>query len=176
MKPIWRKWSQEICIKKAVLVTLSELLQQSVPKAILQGQWLYESTNYCLASSPLVRVSLPSNEVLTIGENIRRVASRSTQLCHMLIRGLNWVRKLSGEFGNMRAIRSLSSSVQYSGRLETRFRLFYGISSKHMYYQSWLLMDKMEQKEPKTEIKEIRTSDTAQTPNVSPWTNCSLGV
>ena len=32
MEPIWRKWNQEIHIKKAVLVTLSELLNQTMSK------------------------------------------------------------------------------------------------------------------------------------------------
>lgn len=50
-----------------------------------------------------------------------------------------------------------------SGRLETRSGWLWGISSKNVHYQSWLLVDKREQKEPWTENQEIWTSGMAAT-------------
>ena len=107
---------------------------------------------------------LTSNEVLTNGESKRQDTSRSIELQY------DERFKSSQKSCQIQRIWRVGGYREpwqdqfwCSGRWETRSGWLWGISSKNVHYQSWLLVDKMEQKEPWTENQEIWTSGMAAT-------------
>lgn len=76
MEPIWRKWNQEIRIKKVVLVTLSELPNQTMSKTSITRTVIIWANKLSFSFISI----LTSNEVLTNGESRRQGTSRSTEL------------------------------------------------------------------------------------------------